>query len=71
MTALDRRALIALVERFQRGEVAEEEDDVAVAALVAATGNPHVLQLIFYPEDDDVTAGQIVEQALAYRPIAL
>lgn len=71
MAALDREALIALVERFQRGEIGEGEEGAAVAALTASTGHPSVLQLIFYPEDDNVTAEQVVDQALAYRPIAL
>lgn len=71
MAALNREELIALVRKFQNGEISEEEDLVAVRALEISTGNPDVLGLIFYPEDDNVTAEQIVDQALAYRPIAL
>jgi hypothetical protein len=68
---LGRSELIALVEKFQRGEIDEANEDAAVEALTASTGNPNVLGLIFYPDGPEPTAEEVVDQALAYRPIEL
>ena len=49
------------------------EVEAALHTLKVATGNPHVSALIFWPDpgDEDLTAAQIVDKALAYRPFAL
>ncbi|MFE9751134.1 bacteriocin immunity protein [Saccharothrix saharensis] len=71
MEKLGRSELIALVEKFQRGEIDEANEDAAVGALTASTGHPNVLGLIFYPDGPELTAEEVVDQALAYRPIEL
>jgi hypothetical protein len=68
---LGRAELIALVEKFQRGEIDEAVEGAAVEALRFSTGHPNVLGLIFYPEEPEPTAEEVVDQALAYRPIEL
>ncbi|GAB2847517.1 bacteriocin immunity protein [Lentzea nigeriaca] len=73
MEKLTRAEMIALVERIMQPDFPEEEDETAFDALTRSTGNPHVSNLIFYPEPgkENLTAEEIVDLALAYRPIAL
>ncbi|SDF44271.1 hypothetical protein SAMN05216553_101663 [Lentzea fradiae] len=73
MEKLNREQMIALVERLMRPGFPEGEDAAAEDALVRSTGNPHVLDLIFHPEEgkEDLTAEEIVDEALTYRPFAL
>lgn len=74
MAEANREVLIEIVERFLRGDL---EDDAEVEAaehlLKVSTGNPHVLDLIFWPDpgDESLTAAQIVDKALEYKPFAL
>ena len=71
---VNQAVLIEIVERFIRGDLLEDaEVEAALHTLKVATGNPHVSALIFWPDpgDEDLTAAQIVDKALAYRPFAL
>ncbi|MCR3754416.1 Colicin immunity protein / pyocin immunity protein [Lentzea californiensis] len=70
---LNRQQMIALVERLMRPDFPEDEDAAAEDALVRSTGNPHIFNLIFYPEEgkENMGAEEIVDEALAYRPIEL
>lgn len=70
MEKLSRDEMIRLVERLRRGEGDEEEGEKWLEMLKRSTGCPHISDLIFYPEEE-MTAEQIVDKALAYRPIAL
>jgi hypothetical protein len=59
----------------------QEEDDAVVAELQRRVPRPGVTDLIFYPERtegrtllndrDELTAEEIVDLALAYKPIQL
>ncbi|WP_405968591.1 e9imm peptide [Streptomyces sp. NBC_00015] len=76
MTAVEmsRAEAIALVQRVMDASCAS---DVEVAdwlerldrALACPSG--HVSDLIFWPPERDLSADEVVDQALAYRPIAL
>lgn len=70
---LSRAEAIALVRRIMAGDyVSETEADAWVESLKRSLGCPHVTDLIFYPGDRGApTAEEVVERALAYRPIAL
>lgn len=65
--------MIDLVARLQRGEGEEDEATEWILQLERATSNPHISDLIFYPDeaDEDLTAEQIVDKALSYRPFEL
>ncbi len=59
----------------------QEEDDVVAAALQRRVPRPGITDLIFYPERtegqsllgdrDELTPDEIVDLALAYKPIQL
>ncbi|MEV0262609.1 bacteriocin immunity protein [Streptomyces sp. NPDC050617] len=67
---MTRSELIQLVERIMAGEGSESEHDALVRTLEENVPHPRVLGLIYY-SDPALTAEQVVDQALAYRPIAL
>ncbi len=62
--------MIEIVERLIRGEGDDEQASQWLDALERSAPNPHFSNLIFYSHED-LTAEQIVDRALAYRPIAL
>ena len=68
---LTRFELVELVRKIQAAEGSEEEIDRMIASLEASVPHPHVTDLIFYPEGPDLTAEEVVERALAYKPIQL
>jgi hypothetical protein len=70
---MSRSQAIALVQRIMTGNYASEaEAEAWVDLLKRSLGCPHITDLIFYPEDGgSPTAEDVVERALAYRPIAL
>ncbi|MFE9921908.1 e9imm peptide [Streptomyces sp. NPDC005774] len=69
-----RAEAIALVRRIMRADHAPE-DEVAdwLDGLDRALGCPsgHVGDLIFWPPERGLSADEVVDQALAHRPIAL
>ncbi|MEV6199598.1 e9imm peptide [Streptomyces sp. NPDC051771] len=76
MNAVDmsRTEAVALVQRIMAADYASEEEadgwlDMLGRALACPTG--HVGNLIFHPSGRDLSAAEVVDQALAYRPIAL
>ncbi|WP_282703615.1 bacteriocin immunity protein [Streptomyces sp. CC219B] len=76
MSSLTRTDLIALVERIQSGEGTEEEQAELRRTLERNVLHPRVTDLIYWPRQegydrDDLTAEEIVDAALAYKPIAL
>lgn len=73
MEKLTRAEMIALVERMLQPDFPEEEDAAAVDALTRSTGNPHVYSLVYRPAPgkENMTAEEIVDEALSYRPIEL
>ena len=77
---LSRDELIALVERIMRVESSEEaEEDRLIELFESSVAHPAASDLIFYPHkyfgeafrDRSPSAEQVVESALAYRPIQL
>jgi hypothetical protein len=69
---LTREQMIELVDRLLRGEGDEEEADRWTEALERSSGDPNISDRIFYPEsDEDLTAEEIVDQALAHKAIPL
>lgn len=71
--SMTRGAAVALVESVMSGELAEAELEHALERLDAAFGCPrgHVAGLVYWPDGPEPTAAELVDRALAYRPIAL
>jgi len=67
---MTRAELVALVERIIAAQGTESEIDELITLLEKNVPHPRVSDLIFYPERP-MTAEQIVDTALAYRPISL
>jgi hypothetical protein len=76
----NREELIALVERIMRAEGAtEQEADALIDLFEASVPHPAAGDLIFHPEHAlgeaypgrELTAAEVVDLALSYRPIAL
>ena len=77
---LSRDELIELVERITRGEGAtEDEADRLIERFESNVPRPDASDLIFWPEQAlgadypgrELTAAEVVDIALGYRPIAL
>ncbi|MEU7136013.1 e9imm peptide [Streptomyces sp. NPDC046261] len=71
---MSRAEAVALVQRIMDVDYAfEEEADGWLEALDRALACPtgHVGDLIFWPAGRELSADEVVDQALAYRPIAL
>ena len=71
---LGRAEAVALVQRIMDADCAsEEEADSWLERLETALACPagHVSDLIFWPPGPELSAGEVIDQALAYRPIAL
>ncbi len=69
-----RRRLVPVVRRLMEGTATEEEDARLVREFQSSVTFPGVTDLIFYPDehfDHEPTAEEIVDRALAHRPIAL
>ncbi|MER5400759.1 e9imm peptide [Streptomyces sp. NPDC002599] len=68
-----RAEAIALVQRIMDADHAfEEEADAWLDKLDRALACPagYVSNLIFWPPERELSADEVVDQALAYRPIA-
>jgi len=69
---LGRTELIKLVEKIMQGEYAsEEEEDRDVVYLRENTVDPYAMDYIFQKRYEGLTAEQIADKILEYRPIAL
>ncbi|MEU3464331.1 e9imm peptide [Streptomyces sp. NPDC006733] len=70
---LTREAAVLLVQQVMQAEGGDEESSRVLDRLDRALGCPsgYVSGLIFWPERPEPTAADVVEQALAYRPVAL
>ncbi|MFF3211086.1 bacteriocin immunity protein [Streptomyces sp. NPDC002886] len=64
---------VRLVQQLMDGDIAtEDEGSEIIEALELGLRCPHVSDYIFYPgPGQHRSAEQVVERALAYRPIAL
>jgi ATP-dependent Clp protease adapter protein ClpS len=63
--------LIELARKIMESEGDEDEIDNWMLELKASVQHPAVSDLIFYPENDDVTPEEIVEEVLSYKPLSL
>lgn len=71
---MSRAEAVALVQRIMDADYASEEEadsrlEMLDRALACPTG--YVSDLIFWPPERELSADEVVDQALAYRPIAL
>ncbi|QIQ07256.1 e9imm peptide [Streptomyces liangshanensis] len=67
-------AAVALVQRIMDADHADEAElagwlDALDKTFACPSG--HVRDLIFWPEPPEPSAAEVVDRALAYRPIAL
>ncbi|GBF75677.1 putative e9imm peptide [Paenibacillus sp. 598K] len=62
--------LVELVDKIMNDAGTEEEIDAMIDELRQHVPHPSVTDLIFWPEEE-LTAEEIVERALDYRPIIL
>ncbi|MFB6665617.1 e9imm peptide [Streptomyces parvus] len=71
---MGRGEALALVRRLldDTGDTGEAEADEILDALVRGLGCPHISDYVYWPlPGSDLTPEEIVDRALAYRPIAL
>ncbi|MFI6357349.1 e9imm peptide [Streptomyces sp. NPDC050743] len=71
---MNRAEAVALVQRIMDADCASDDEvagwlDRLDTALACPSG--HVSGLIFWPPERELSADEVVAQALAYRPIAL
>ncbi|MEU6228011.1 e9imm peptide [Streptomyces sp. NPDC047042] len=71
---MTRAEAVALVQRVMDAGCASDDDvagwlDRLGRTLACPSG--HVSALIFWPPERDLSADEVVDQALTYRPIAL
>lgn len=71
----ERSELLRLVSLLMSGSGTEQEQDAALAELRAQVAHPRVSSLVFWPEREGLgpapTPEEVVDAALAYRPIEL
>ena len=65
---MSREELIELVEKIMKCEGSEEEVDNMIYVLKKNVIDPEVTKYIFYEEN---TPEEVVDKALAYKPIVL
>ncbi|WP_206739470.1 e9imm peptide [Streptomyces sp. L2] len=71
---MSRAEAVALVQRIMDADYASDEEvDRGLDSLDRALACPagYVGNLIFWPPERELSADEVVDQALAYRPIAL
>ncbi|MYW98808.1 e9imm peptide [Streptomyces sp. SID8378] len=71
---MGRGEALALVRRLldDTGDTGEAEADEILDALKRGLGCPHISDYVYWPlPGSDPTPEEIVDRALAYRPIAL
>lgn len=67
---MSREELISLVSRIMTGEDSEEVGDRLVTQLMENVIDPQVTEYIFY-SSPQLSPEEVVDKALAYRPIQL
>lgn|GEM_PF-627651 len=65
---LHRDALIALIARIQAAAGSEQDTDADIQQLVEAVLDPDAVNYIFH---DDLSATEIADRILQYRPVVL
>jgi len=70
MISKTRDELIQMVQQLIDATLPEDEEDALVEELKNSVLHPRVTDLIYY-SDPELTAEEVVDQALAYRPVEL
>ena len=70
MLRKSREGLIRMVRQLAEARLTEEEEDRLLEELRASVPHPRVSDLIFHA-DPPLTAEEVVDRALAHRPIEL
>ncbi|MET9534189.1 bacteriocin immunity protein [Streptomyces sp. NPDC006649] len=70
MPTKSRAELVSMVQQLIGATLPESEEDALVQELKESVRHPRVTDLIFY-SDPPLSAEEVVDQALAYRPIEL
>ena len=70
MPTQSRERIVWIAQHLIDATLPEEEEDALVEELQESVPHPRVTDLIFYT-DPPLTADQVVDQALTYRPIEL
>ncbi|MET8469900.1 bacteriocin immunity protein [Streptomyces sp. NPDC006422] len=70
MSRKSRAELIRMAQQLIDATLPEEEEDRLVEEFKSAVPHPRVTDLIYY-NDPKLTAEEVVDKALAYRPIEL
>ncbi|MFF5024382.1 bacteriocin immunity protein [Streptomyces collinus] len=70
MQKKSREELVRIVQQLIDANLPEEAENRLLGSLRASVLHPRVSDLIYY-SDPPLTADEVIEQALAYRPIAL
>ncbi len=72
---LTKTELVELVQKLINADGTEEEIDAWLRLVESSVPDPDVSNIIYWPNvrglPDDLTAEQIVEMALSYKPILL
>jgi hypothetical protein len=68
---MDRLELIQLVKRISVAEGTEEELDTMLNTFMANVPDPNAADYIFQKEYEDLTAEEIVDIVLSYKPFML
>ncbi|AYF79666.1 hypothetical protein D7D52_37020 [Nocardia yunnanensis] len=69
---MDREQLIGLVTKLYEGQGDEAQQDEWLEALNGAVADPRISDYIFWDDSNPrLTPEQIVDKALAYKPIVL
>lgn len=72
MERLNREELITLVEKIRNAEGGtEEENDRLLEVFLNNVPDPNASNYIFELEHETLTAAEIVDRSLSYRPIRL
>ncbi len=70
MKIKDREELVQLVQSIMDAVGTEEEQEEMLSILEASVPDPNVSNLIYYPPDsNELTAEEVVDRALSYKPI--
>lgn len=65
---MKKNELVELIEKIQRSEGTEEEADNDIELLRRSVIDPQAVDYIFY---DDLTAEEIAEKIMNYKPVLL
>jgi len=66
----EKAEIVALVQRIMEMRYTDDELSELLGVLVRSTGCPEISDLIFCPKHE-MTAAEIVESALARRPVVI